>query len=283
MFDVDPLVLLAREVLRERTALLVAEACAWSVGVSDRPHVVRRAGRLVRTGVTLGVRAETELPLGDEEDARPGSFRDALAALDEDGTPHADRLERELVEPFVLDTCLVAAGRARRVHPVEWSELLDDLGDDGSDVTAVVRAAEWESPLRVQAEQLLVAALGDQPLLEVEAEGLPLSLVRAAEHVTRTAVPEPAVPEPVAPAAAAAPARGVPAELAGAVFVADVAVREARLDLPVPPGQADRLLDVLREAGVQLDEVAALLPHLPVQAATAAEVTATADAIVHGG
>jgi hypothetical protein len=51
----------------------------------------------------------------------------------------------------------------------------------------------------------------------------------------------------------------------------------------VPPAQADRLLDVLREAGVQLDEVAGLLPHLPVLAATAAEVAATADAVRRGG
>ncbi len=277
MFDVDPLVLLAREVLRERTAPLVAEACAWSVGLSDRPHVVRRAGRLVRTGTTLGVRAETELPLGDEEDARPGSFRDALAALDEDGTPFADHLERELVEPFVLDTCLAVADRARADHPAAWAELLDDLGEDGTDLAAVVRAAEWETPLRVQAEQLVLAALGDQPLVEVEAEGLPLSLVRAAERATRTAAPGPAA------GPSAAPGAGVPAELAGAVFVADAAVREAGLELPVPPRQADRLLDVLRDAGVQLDEVAALLPHLPVRAATAAEVVATADAITRGG
>jgi hypothetical protein len=281
VFDVDPLVLLAREVLRERTAPLVAEACAWSVGLSDRPHVVRRAGRLVRTGTTLGVRAETELPLGDEEDARPGSFRDALAALDEDGTPFADHLEHELVEPFVLDTCLAVADRARTDHPAAWAELLDDLGEDGTDLAAVVRAAEWETPLRVQAEQLVLAALGDQPLVEVEAEGLPLSLVRAAERATRAAAPGPAAGPAAGPSSE--PGTGVPAELAGAVFVADAAVREAGLDLPVPPHQADRLLDVLRDAGVQLDEVAALLPHLPVRAATAAEVVATADAITRGG
>ncbi len=273
MFDVDPLVLLAREVLRERTALLVAEACAWSVGLSDRPHVVRRGGRLVRTGVTLGVRAETELPLGDEEDPRPGSFRDALAALDEGGTPFSEHLEHEMVEPFVLDTCVVAAGRARTDHPAAWTELLDDLGEDGADVVAVVRAAEWETPLRVQAEQLVVAALGDQPLVEVEAEGLPLSLVRAAERATRAAASRPA-PDPDA---------GVPPELAGALFVADAALREAALDLPVPPEQADRLLDVLRDAGVQLDEIAGLLPHLPVQPAAAAEVAAAADAVGRGG
>lgn len=273
MFDVDPLVLLARDVLRERTAPLVAEACAWSVGLSDRPHVVRRAGRLVRTGATLGVRAESELPLGDEEDARPGSFRDALAALDPDGVPFADHLERELVEPFVLETCVAAAQRARTEHPAAWEELLDDLGEDGTDLTAVVRTAEWETPLRVAAEQLVLAALGDQPLVEVEAEGLPLSLVRAAERATREAVPPPAEDA----------GAGVPAELAGALFVADAAVREAGLELPVPPHRADRLLDVLRDAGVQLDEVAALLPHLPVQAATAAEVTAAADAVARGG
>jgi hypothetical protein len=264
VFEVDPLVLLAREVLRERTALLVAEACAWSVGTSDRPHVVRRDGRLVRTGVTLGVRAETELPLGDEEDARPGSFRDALAALDEHGTPYADHLEHELIEPFVRETCVVAAQRARDTGSPAWAELLDDLDDDGTDLAAVVRAAEWEAPLRVQAEQQVLAALGDQPLIEVEAEGLPLSLVRAAERTARAAAPAP----PERPAA--------PEELAGALFLADAAVRDAGLTLPVPPAQADRLLEALRDAGVQLDEVPALLPHLPVDAATAALVAATA-------
>lgn len=35
MFDVDAVGLLARELVRERVATLVAEACAWSVGLSD--------------------------------------------------------------------------------------------------------------------------------------------------------------------------------------------------------------------------------------------------------
>ena len=43
VFGVDPLVLLAREVLRERTRL-GAGACAWSVGTSERPRV-RFTGR----------------------------------------------------------------------------------------------------------------------------------------------------------------------------------------------------------------------------------------------
>ena len=47
MFEVDAIDLLAREVLRERTGALVAEACAWTVGLSDRMHHVRRNGRVV--------------------------------------------------------------------------------------------------------------------------------------------------------------------------------------------------------------------------------------------
>ena len=35
MFDVDWFGLLTRDVLRELTPALVAEACAWAVGLSD--------------------------------------------------------------------------------------------------------------------------------------------------------------------------------------------------------------------------------------------------------
>ena len=52
----------------------------------------------------------------------------------------------------------------------------------------MVAAGGWEAPLRTEAEHLVLAALGAVPLIEVEAEGLPLSLVRAAEAVTRGAV-----------------------------------------------------------------------------------------------
>lgn len=58
MYDVDAVGLLSRELLRERLPALVAESCAWAVGLSDRPHLLRRHGRLVDTGVTLGVRAQ---------------------------------------------------------------------------------------------------------------------------------------------------------------------------------------------------------------------------------
>jgi hypothetical protein len=81
VFDVDWMGLLTREVLRERTAALVAEACAWAVGMSDQPHYLRSGGRSVGTGTTVGERAAVGLPLsGDEDgrldlaDARPGSF-----------------------------------------------------------------------------------------------------------------------------------------------------------------------------------------------------------------
>jgi hypothetical protein len=274
VFDVDPLGLLTREVLRERAAALVAEVCAWSVGLSDQPHTLRHRGRLVHTGVTMGVRAASGLPLSGEEDgrlelgdARPGSFQDALNALAPDGTVYADRLDSEVMEPFVLETCLVAARRAQQQRSPAWADLVAELEED--DPVEVVRAAEWEAPLRIEAEHLMLAALAAVPLLDVEAEGVPLSLVRAAEALTRDAA-RPA-PEPAAD------------ELAGAVFLAEVALREADLTVPVPPAQADRLLDALLAEGVQLDEVVPLLAHLPVEPATAAEVRATVAAMGAGG
>ena len=267
MYDVDPVGLLAREVLRERLGVLVAEACAWAVGLSDAPHHVRRHGRVVPSGVTLGVRAAGGLSLGGEEDARlelgearAGSFADALNALTADGTQLADRFELDVLAPFVTATCVAAAERARTQDPHAWAELLDDLGEDGEDVEAIVRAAEWEAPLRTAAELLLPAALGAAPLVEVEAEGLPLSLVRAAEAETRAAAP--------GPAGEAQP----PDDHAAALFLADVALREAALPVPVPAEQAGILLEVLLQQGLEPEEVLAVLPHLPVLADTAERV-----------
>jgi hypothetical protein len=261
--------LLGREVLRERRAALIAEACAWSVGLSDRPHHLRRRGRLVATGSTIGDRAATGQSLSGEEDgrlelgdARPGSFQDALNAVDADGTVYADRFDREVIEPFVRETCVLAADRARRTRPGRWAELLDDLGEDPADVdvTAVVRAGEWEEPLRTEAEHLVLAALGGTPLLEVESEGLPLSLVRAAEATARAAV-APSLPEP-------------DEDLSAALFLALAAVREAGLPSPVPPGDAGRLLAALGEQGLEADEVTGVLPHLPLAPGTADAVAA---------
>lgn len=267
MYDVDELGLLAREVLREQVPALVAEACAWSVGLSDAPHLVRRGGRVVPSGVTLGVRAQADLPLGDEQDARlevgerrAGTFGDALNALTPDGRQHADRLDDEVVVPFVLSACVRAAARAREEAPAAWAELLDDLGEDGSDLEEVVRAAEWEAPLRTEAEQLLLAALADVPLVEVEAEGLPLSLVRAAEAELRGGT-----------TVLAAPVLGEE-ELAGALFLAQVALDGAALPVPVRPGDAPALLAALTAEGLEPDEVLAVLPHLPVTADAAEQV-----------
>ena len=201
VFDVDWMALLTREVLRERTPELIAEACAWAVGMSDQPHYLRTGGRIVATGPTVGERALTGLALsGDEDgrldlgDARPGSFQDALNGVDRDGRVQADRFDEELLHPFVTETCLRAAERARRTRPADWAELADDVGEEEADLADVVRAAGWEAPLRIDAEHLVLAALGHVPLIEVEAEGLPLSLVRAAEAATRAAVPDPAPP-----------------------------------------------------------------------------------------
>ena len=271
-FGPDLMALLTREVLRERAGALIAESCAWAVGLSDRPHHLRVRGRVVPTGLTIGARAATGQLLSGEEDgrldlgdARPGSFQDALNAVTPDGTLIAEHFDREVVEPFVLDTCVRAAERARDTRRAAWAELLDELGEDGSDLVEVVRAGEWEAPLRIDAEHLVLAALGTVPLVEVEAEGLPLSLVRAAEAVTRAAAPQPA----------AAPGTGTPDELAGALFLARAALTGSGLTLPVPLAQADRLLDVLLAEGLLPEEVPALLPHLPVEPVTAAEVRAT--------
>jgi hypothetical protein len=268
VFDVDWMGLLTREVLRERTADLVAEACAWAVGMSDQPHFLRSGGRIVATGLTVGERAVIGLALsGDEDgrldlgDARPGSFQDALNAVDRHGTVQADRFDTEVLHPFVHETCLLAAERARRTRPGAWAELADDVGEEEDDLADVVRAGGWEAPLRIDAEHLVLAALGGTPLIEVEAEGLPLSLVRAAEAVVRAAA------EPPAPA---------PADdgLAGALFLAEAALAATDLPVPVPPDAAGRLLTELLAAGLEADEVVAVLPHLPVQPATADEVVA---------
>jgi hypothetical protein len=257
VFEADAVGLLAREVLRERLGALVAEACAWSVGLSDLPHHARRHGRVVPSGVTLGVRAAGGQQLGVEEDARlelgdarAGSFADALDALTADGRLHAERFEVDVLTPFVTDTCVRAAQRLQETDPSAWEELLDELGEDGDDLVAVVRAAEWEAPLRTEAEHLLLAAMGHVPLVQAEAEGLPLSLVRAAEAETRAAV-EPSLEEPAAVAD-------------GALFLADVALREAALPVPVPPEQAGILLEALLQQGLEPEEVRAVLPHLPV-------------------
>ncbi|SDQ35918.1 hypothetical protein [Quadrisphaera sp. DSM 44207] len=275
MVDVDAVGLLTREVLRERTGDLVAEACAWSVGVSDQPHRVRRHGRVVDSGLTLGARAAAGLPLSGEEDARlelgdarPGSFQDALGALTPSGAMLADRFEREVVDPFVLDTCVRAAERVRESDPAAWAELLDDLGEDGEDLVAVVRAGEWEAPLRTEAEQLVLAALATAPLLEVEAEGLPLSLVRAAEATTRAA----AGPASGPPAGSSAGSSAGGDDLAGARFLAAAALADGGWPLPVAPAHAGALLHALLAQGLDEEEVLRVLPDLPVERATAAAV-----------
>jgi hypothetical protein len=276
VFAPDWMDLLCREVLRERTGALVAEACAWAVGLSDQPHHLRRYGTVTPSGLTLGGRAESGLPLAGEEDgridlgdARAGSFQDALNALAADGALHADRFDAEVLVPFVHETCLLAAERARRTRGPAWAELADDVGADDDDLGAVVAAGGWEAPVRTEAEHRVLAALADVPLIEVEAEGLPLSLVRAAEAATRGAVPE---PDP-GPAGATRAAD----ELAGARYLADAALRAAGLPVPVPPTAAAPLLDELLAVGLEPDEVAGVLPDLPLETPTVAAIAALLD------
>src|SRR4051794_16567489 len=267
MFDVDWMGLLTREVLRERAAELIADSCAWAVGMSDQPHYQRRAGRVVATGTTVGERAAKELLLGDEEDgrldlgdARPGSFQDALNSVGADGVLQAQRFDEEVLHPFVEATCVRAAERARSTRPEAWADLADDVGEDEGDLAEVVRGGGWEAPLRIEAEHLVLAALGNVPLIEVEAEGLPLSLVRAAEAVTREA--------------AAAPALLPDTDLEASLFLARAAVTATGARVPVAPDAAEALVEQLLAHGLDPDEVVAVLPHLPVEAETADSVVA---------
>jgi hypothetical protein len=268
VFDVDWFGLLTREVLRERTPALVAEACAWAVGLSDSPHLLRRDGRVAPSGLTVGERAVRGLPLAADTDVRldladavPGSFRDVLGALGPDGGTQAERFDAAVLGPFVRDVCLLAADRARGHRPDDWAELADDVGEDPADRAGVVRSGGWEAPLRTDAELLVLAALGDLPLIEVEAEGLPLSLVRAAEAVARGA----AAPEPEPPSAG---------DLAGVLFLAEAALRTAAAD----PPDAEVVLTALRAEGLDDEEVLAALPLLPVDPATAERVRRLVEA-----
>ena len=288
MFEVDWVGLLGREVLRERTAALVAEACAWTVGMSDQPHHERRAGRLVATGLTVGERAAAGLPLSGEEDgrldlgdARPGSFQDALNAVDRDGVVQADRFDAEVLEPFVRETCLMAADRGRRSRPRDWAELADDVGEDETDLVAVVAAAGWEAPLRIEAEHLVLAALGGMPLIEVEAEGLPLSLVRAAEAAARAAVRPPEPPSGTGQGEVQGQAQDD--ALAGARYLALTALGTARVTVPVAPEEARHLLAELLALGLEPEEVSAVLPDLPLAPGTSEAVAALLDARPPGG
>jgi hypothetical protein len=267
VFDVDWMGLLTREVLRERAAELIAESCAWAVGMSDQPHYQRSAGRIVATGTTMGERAAKDLLLGDEEggrleldDARPGSFQDALNSVGADGVLQSQRFDDEVLHPFVHETCVRAAERARRTRPADWAELADDVGEAATDLAEVVRGGGWEAPLRIDAEHLVLAALGAVPLIEVEAEGLPLSLVRAAEAVAQGAVP--------------APGRAPDADLEASLFLADAAVTATGAPRPVPPDAAERLVEQLLAHGLEADEVIAVLPRLPLQQETADTVVA---------
>ncbi|TYP90308.1 hypothetical protein [Blastococcus xanthinilyticus] len=275
MFDVDWMGLLTREVLRERGAALIAESCAWAVGLSDRPHYRRRSGRVVPSGLTVGERAAGGQPLGGEEDARvdledarPGSFLDALTMIGPDGRLEAERFDDEVLVPFVAETCRLAGERARADRPADWAELADDLGEDPADVADVVRAGGWAAPLRIDAEHLVLAALRDAPLIAVEAEGLPLSLVRAAEAATRAA-------EAATRAAAPQPPPGPDESLAGALFLARAALDSSGATVPVPPEEADLLLAALGDAGLEPDEVTSVLPHLPVEEPTITRIEAT--------
>jgi len=271
VLDLVVLSLRARELLRERGSELIAETCAWSVGIADHPHYELKDGRVAPTGQTLGSRAELEQPLGTESagridlaDARPGSFQDALNAHAPDGTLYADQLDLQVLTRFAEETGVRALEDLQAHDPEQYAELLDELGEDGTDLPALVRSLEWLVTLRTEGEELVLAALGDLPLLAVEREGVPLSVVRAAERLTRDAAPPESAP-------ADEPDEAV-------IFLAHAAIGRAGLSTPVPPEQARALLVALLEEGLEADEVRRALDHLPVLADTAEQVTDLLDA-----
>jgi len=271
VIDLRAAALLGDEVLRARAAELVAETCAWSVGLSDTPHWEQRDGRVVPSGDTLGMRAGAGQELSAEgtgrfslADAGPGTFQDALNALAPGGGVHADRFDEQVLAPFALDTGVRAAERLRDTDPAEWDDLLAELGEDGSDLPAVVRALEWDVTLKAQAEQLVLDALGRVPLVEVEAEGTPLAVVRAAEREASEAVPGEA-PEPEEPDP-------------GVLFLAESALERSGMTRPVRPDDAAQLLDLLLGEGLEPEEVLRVLEHLPVLADTAEVIEDTLDA-----
>jgi hypothetical protein len=187
--------------------------------------------------------------------------------LTADGTVYADRFDREVVAPFVRQTCVLAAERARQRRPEAWARLVEELGEDPADLDAVVRAGDWEGPVGMDADVLILSALGDLPLVEVEAEGLPLSLVRAAEDEVRRA----------APSQATEPAAADEEDLAGALFLARSAVESAELPLPVPPSHSNDLLDLLLSQELEPAEILRVLPSLPVQQDTIESLTPTLE------
>ena len=77
MVDLRAAALLVDEVLHERAAELVAETCAWSVGLSDLPHWELRDGRLnfdEETGVS-----RQRLPWGRGDQGAPCTSRPSAA------------------------------------------------------------------------------------------------------------------------------------------------------------------------------------------------------------
>ena len=63
--------------------------------------------------------------------------------------------------------------------------------------------------------------------------------------------------------------------LAGALFLARAAVEASGCTVPVPAAEADLLLAALADAGLEPEEVPAVLPHLPVEDGTIARITAS--------
>jgi hypothetical protein len=262
VLDLDALGLAARELLRERAAELIARTCAWSVGLSDQPHFELKDGRLAPSGLTLGARAENGQAFATEAlgrldlgDARAGTFKDALNAQSPDGRLYVERLDDEVLREFALATGVLALEQLDEAAPEDMAELLDDAGSDGSDLASVVRTLEWEEVLRADAEELVLAALGDAPLLDVESEGAPLAVVTAAERLTADAA------APPAEAPQSDPDDGV-------MFLAEAAIDRSGLPCPVAPDAATQLLVALLQEGLELDEIRQALPHLPVLADT---------------
>lgn len=110
-----------------------------------------------------------------------------------------------------------------------------------------------DGALLIETGQLVLAALGDLTLVDVGVAGVPLALVRSAESMAIKAAP-----------VAAAEGAADDDDLAGALLLADAALRAGALTVPMPPAEAVDLLPLLTDEGLQADEIARLLPELPV-------------------